>query len=143
MKNSFVPVAARRGRLGAALLQSSSLGLALTQPAQAQQPVSPAGVEKMSDFSYRVWASNPAAQPGRLQLLNAATGTLLYEEYSSKVSFGRKFNVRDLPDGQYAFVVKLGKQQYRYTLNLHTTSQRSAELSAAATPTGRHLATAL
>lgn len=80
-------------------------------------------------------------QPGRLQLVDAGTGAVLYNELNSQVSFGQRFNVRDLPDGRYAFVVSLGRQQYRYALSLRTTAQRSAELTAEAVPAaGRRVA---
>lgn len=131
MKNQTMPIACPLHHT--ALLASALLTLGLSRPAQAQEPGPPAGVQKITAESYRVWVSNPGALPGRLQLVNTTTGALLYEEASFKVSFGRRFDVRNLPDGEYAFVVKLGKEQYRYTLALRTTSQRSAELSANAT----------
>jgi hypothetical protein len=141
MKNQFERTAARPGQLISTLVLGAMLGL--TQPARAQETPMPAGVVKIADFSYRVWASNPTAQRGKLQLVSTADGKVLYEERSSSVSFGRRFDIRYLPDGQYAFVVKLGKQQYRYGLNVQTTSQRSSVLSAGPLPTRSRLAAGL
>ena len=101
------------------------------------------GVQKVSEFSYRVWVSNPAAQAGRLQLVSLRTGEVLYRESSSRVSFGQRFDVHGLPDGQYAFEVKLGPEKYRYVLNLGTTSLRTAELSAGPLPATEPQATGL
>lgn len=130
MKNLFVHEAARWGQLRFVLVLGATLALLNTAPLRAQGTGQPVGVKKVADFSYRVWASNPAAQRGTLQLVDAETGAVLYEENSTRASFGQQFNVRNLPDGNYAFVVKLGPQRYRYPLRLHTTAQRSAELSA-------------
>lgn len=128
MKASPVSVAARWARLRFALLLGATFALGSAAPAQAPLTNAPVGVEKMADFRYRVWVSNPAAQPGRLQLVDAGTGAVLYNELNSQVSFGQRFNVRNLPDGRYA-------------LSLRTTAQRSAELTAEAVPAaGRRVA---
>jgi len=123
MKN-LLKNAGAHGVLALALLAAPN------HPAHAQTVAPPMGVQQTAPFSYRVWASNPGAQPGTLRLINASTGAVLYQEYSARPSFGRKFNVSNLPDGSYAFVVTLGRQQFRYALRLRTTSQRSAELAA-------------
>ena len=132
MKNLFVHGASRRGWRRSALLLvlGATLHLSSAAPLRAQSTGQPVGVKKMAEFSYRVSASNPAAQRGTLQVVNTETGAVLYEEFSANPTFGRQFNVRNLPDGNYAFVVKLGPQRYRYALRLRTTAQRSAELSA-------------
>jgi hypothetical protein len=122
MKIQLIPVA---------MLVATTFGL-LSPTGALAQSAPPAGVTKLNDFSYLVWASNPKAQPGKLQLVNRQSGSILYQEYSSGISFGQKFNVSGLPDGQYAFVVKIGGQKFSYPLSLRTTVQRSAELNTAA-----------
>jgi hypothetical protein len=125
MKTSLVqPALFRRAVLATSLL----LNAALAQPARAQHQ--PAGVQRLNDFTYRVWASNPAVQPGRVQLVDLSSGRVLYEERSSAVSFGQKFNVSQLPDGRYAFVVNVGPQKFSYALHLRTAATRTAELHA-------------
>ena len=126
MKTPFASFALRR----AAFVVASAAGTALAMPAQAQQVGPPAGVQQLSDFAYRVWASNPAAQRGQVQLVDLTTGHVLFEERSSAVSFGQKFNVSQLPDGRYAFVVHVGPQKFSYSLHLRTAATRSAELRA-------------
>lgn len=143
MKNLFVHGAARRGWLRSALLLGATLHLLNAAPLRAQGTGQPVGVKKVADFSYRVSASNPAALRGTLQLVNSETGAVLYEEFSIKPTFGQQFNVRNLPDGNYAFVVKLGSQRYRYALRLRTTAQRSAELSTDTTRTAGRLSARL
>ena len=126
MKTPFALFVLRR----AAFVVASAAGAALATPAQAQQVGRPAGVQQLSNFAYRVWASNPTAQRGRVQLVELGTGRVLYEERSTAVSFGQKFDVSQLPDGRYAFVVHVGPQKFSYSLHLRTAATRSAELRA-------------
>lgn len=126
MKTSLAPFAVlRRAALSATLLCAT-----LAVPAAAQQASPRTGVQQLPDFTYRVWASNPAVQRGQVQVVDLGSGRVLYEERSSAVSFGGRFDVSQLPDGHYAFVVKVGSQQFRYALNLRTAATRSAELRA-------------
>jgi hypothetical protein len=126
----------------AAILLGAPLSLSFPHALQAQTlaPPVPAGVRQMADFTYLVWASNPAAQRGQLQLVDTQNGGILYQQSSAAVSFGQKFNVRSLPDGHYAFIVKLGPRQYRYALTLRTTTQRSSTLQADSIQPSRRLA---
>ncbi len=78
---------------------------------------------------YLVRVSNPGLQRGSLQLVRVADSAVLYEEVSTRPSFGQKLNVESLTDGQYAVVVTLGKSTHRYTLQLRTTTQRTTDLS--------------
>ena len=126
MKTSFVqPAFFRRAALAATLLSA-----AVAAPARAQQANPPAGVQQLTDFTYRVWASNPAVQRGVVQVVDLDGHRVLYEVRSSAVSFGQQFDVSQLPDGRYAFVVRVGPQTYRYALRLRTAATRSAELRA-------------
>ncbi|GAB2944296.1 hypothetical protein GCM10027048_06320 [Hymenobacter coalescens] len=121
MKTSFIP------RL---LLLAACAGLGFSNPAHAAtgdgQPVC---VEQVSDFTYVVRVSNPSQKPTQLQLLRLDNGGVLYQGNSSAASFGRKFNIKNLEDGQYAIVVTTGSTTHRYTLNLQTTMQRTTSLN--------------
>lgn len=97
------------------------------QPATAQ----PVGVQQVGEYVYLVRVSNPTQQRASLQLVRLTDGAVLYQELSSRPSFGQKLNVGNLADGQYAVVVKLGAATHRYTLQLRTTTQRSSLLSLA------------
>jgi hypothetical protein len=108
--------------------------LGFTAPAQAQAPASsgePVHVDKVGEFTYVVRVSNPAQQRTKVRLVRLSDGAVLHEGYSKQPTFGEKFNVQQLPDGQYAFDVVMGKNTHRYQLNLSTTVQRSTMLSMA------------
>jgi len=127
MKTSLLSVAARWSQPRAILLLSVLLGLCAAPVAQAQETSRWAGVEKTGELSYRVWACNPAAQHGQVQLVDASQ-RVLYEQFSSAVNFGNKLNLRELPDGAYTFVVVIGHDVHRFGLQLSSTRQRLAAL---------------
>ncbi|KAA9333004.1 hypothetical protein F0P96_08445 [Hymenobacter busanensis] len=114
----------------AALLFVAGSSLGLTSAAQAETPSAQrVYVDQVGDRVYTVRVSNPTLQRGRVQLVRLSDNKLLYQGISSRPSFGRKLNVQELPDGQYAFVVKLGAETHRIDLNLQTAStERVAEL---------------
>ncbi|GAC1591897.1 MAG: hypothetical protein NVS3B25_11790 [Hymenobacter sp.] len=131
MKNVLLPIAARGGRLGSALLLGAALTLFSAGPARAQDAPTPvqeaphwAGVNKISDFHYTVWGCNPAAVKGSVRLMDA-NGNILYQQNYSGVSFGRTFNIGQLPDGQYEFVVTVGKEPHRFPLSVQSLPERS------------------
>lgn len=138
MKTFFLHVAGRFGRRSLVML-SMLLAWGFGRPTSAKEPFQPAGVERISDFSYLVWASNPAAKFGSVCLVSE-DGRTLYQQYSHDISFGRKLNVADLPDGKYGIVVRIGKDLHRFDLTLQSTSKRWSEVKAVTTPTDPALA---
>lgn len=128
MKTSLLSVAARWGRQRLVLLLSVLLGLCAAPVAQAQETPRWAGVEKTGELRYRVWACNVFSQRGSVRLVNAHRG-ILYEQLSSAVNFGERFNLRLLPDGRYTFVVTIGPDVHRFDLQLRSSDpQRQADL---------------
>ncbi|AYA36797.1 hypothetical protein D3Y59_06835 [Hymenobacter oligotrophus] len=99
------------------------------QPGEAQ----PVHVEQVSAGVYVVRVSNPAQQTGRLQLVRLPDGVVLYESSSRKPAFGSKLNLQELPNGNYALVVQLGKEQRRYPMQISSTEQRQIALDLAST----------
>ena len=112
------------------LLVAACASLGFTQAAQAQSSVrpQPVAVDKVTDFTYLVRVSNPMFQRGELKVVRLSDNTVLYNQFTNKPVFGSKLNVRDLPDGEYAFIVKVGKDITRYTLDINTKMERTARL---------------
>jgi hypothetical protein len=75
---------------------------------------------------YLVRVSNPALVKGRMQLVQKSNGALLYQYSSSEPSFGRRLNISKLPEGDYAVIVKMGKETFRYPLAIGNTAQSPA-----------------
>lgn len=117
------------------LLLAACAGLGTTRSAQAQTDSRPQPVciDQVGDFSYLVRVSNPARAQGEVQLISLRNNAVLYQQYSKGCVFGNRINVRELPDGQYAFLVKVGAQTYNYTLDIHSSRNRTARLGSVST----------
>lgn len=126
MKNLFFFEAARWGRFYFALAVAVSM-LLLASPTHAQNRQVWAGVVKNSDLSYLVWACNPAARPGAIRVVNNR-GQVCFEEYSSAISFGRRLDFAELPDGKYAIMVKIGRDMHRFDVTMQSSARRWAEV---------------
>ncbi|WP_303309812.1 hypothetical protein [Hymenobacter sp. BT730] len=112
------------------LLVAACASLGFTQSAQAQSSArpQPVCVDKVTDFTYLVRVSNPQLQRGELKVIRLSDNKVLYNQFNKKAVFGSKLNVRELPDGEYAFIVRVGKDITRYTLDINTKLERSARL---------------
>ncbi|MCC3156225.1 hypothetical protein LJ737_03200 [Hymenobacter sp. 15J16-1T3B] len=112
------------------LLAATACALGVAQPAAAAAPGAdrpatavegvPVRVDKLSDFTYLLSVSNPSQKTSQVWLENLETGARLYQSSDKAPSFGRKLNVKNLEDGQYAIVVQTDRVTRRYTLELST-----------------------
>ncbi|WP_400192958.1 hypothetical protein [Hymenobacter sp. B81] len=111
-------------------LASACLGLGLTLPAQAQSPLrpQPVTVDQVAESTYLVRVSNPRQQRGEVRVVRMRDNATLFSRQTTSHTFGNRLNMRELPDGQYAFVVKVGKDTHNYLLDIHTTVQRTTRL---------------
>lgn len=129
MKNLLSSDFARRGRLSALLLLGATFSLLTLGPAVAQNaPYQSAGVTKLSDFRYRVWACNPKAVHGSVRLLDADR-TVLYNQNSTDTNFGRNFDISQLPEGNYEFLVMVAGEPHRFPLTVQTTTARPERIA--------------
>lgn len=102
-----------------------STSVALAQSSARPQPVN---VDKVGDNSYLIRVSNPQRQMSELKVIRTKDNAVLFEKYTKRPAFGSRLNVRELPDGEYAFLVKTGKDVTRYTLDIHTKTERTTRL---------------
>ena len=128
-------VAARWGQWRTVLLLSALLGPLGPRAARAQEKPPVAGAYQVHDLTYRVWGCNPARRAGRVRVVDE-NGQVLYEQRSSALSFGGLLNLSNLPDGRYALVVEIGREQHRFAVQLRSTRQRLAEVSGDQLPAG-------
>ena len=130
MKNFFFSVVVLcRSQRSALLLLSALLSILDAQAALAQDSPRTAGVYQLSGLTYRVWANNLAARRGRVRVIDRSN-RVWYDQTSSARSFGQLLNLSELPDGNYAIVMEIGREERRFDLQLHSTSQRAATVSA-------------
>ncbi|SFQ76784.1 hypothetical protein [Hymenobacter arizonensis] len=146
MKNLIYSASARCGWLGSILLLGALLSLLPGSSALAQDTSAHwAGVNKIDEFRYKVWGCNPASLRGTVRLVNAK-GDVLHVMSSTDISFGQRLNVSELPDGEYKFLVTIGKEVHSFALNLQTLPARSlqperlAQVSPELMPTDRSIA---
>ena len=103
------------------------LGLCAPPVAQARETPRWAGVNQAGELTSVVWACNVASQRGAVRLVDADQN-VLYEQFSAATNFGKRLNLRRLPDGRCAFVVTIGPDVHRFDVQLSSTRQRQAEL---------------
>lgn len=111
----------------------AGLGAAQVATAQTSARPQPVCVDQVGAFSYLVRVSNPTRQQGEVQLVKLSNNAILYQQYSRGSVFGRRLNVQELPDGQYALRVKVGREAYNYTLDIHSSRERIARLGTVST----------
>ena len=129
MKIFLSPDSAHRGPLSTLLLLGATLSLLTLGSAVAQDaPYQQAGVTKLSDFHYRVWACNPKAAHGSVRLLDASR-KVLYDQYSSNISFGQSFDISQLSEGKYEFLVMVGGEPHRFPLTVQTVTARPEHIA--------------
>ncbi|RAK62673.1 hypothetical protein [Hymenobacter edaphi] len=110
-----------------------SFGASLPAPAQTSSRPQPVCIDQVGPFTYLVRVSNPTRLQGEVQLVKMSNNKVLYQQYSRGTVFGNRLNVQELADGQYAFLVKVGKQTYNYTLDIHSSRDRVARLGSVST----------
>ncbi len=117
-------------RWGTVLLLSALLGSFGPQTARAQEASRVAGVYRTKGLTFRVWGCNFTSQPGRVRLIATdEADRVLYQQHSSATNLGGQFDLRQLPDGHYAFLIKIGAEEHRFDLHLHSNSERLVEIS--------------
>ncbi|MBG8556391.1 cupredoxin domain-containing protein [Hymenobacter guriensis] len=84
---------------------------------QAQQET-PVTLETPTAETVRIRIQNPAQQRGSVQVVSVQTGQLLFKEQYAAPAYGHRFDFRNLAAGRYALVVRVGKDCYRYTVQV-------------------------
>ena len=92
-----------------------SAGAALAQKPAAQQPQ---WVQTKQVDAQSLWLTidNPELKAMQMQVVNLGTNDCLANELSHKPSYGCKLNFSTLPAGQYAVMLRVGREHYRYNV---------------------------
>lgn len=100
----------------AALGLVAGFGLAASSPAQAQQaqPVQ----TKTNAESLLMTVSNPTQQRVQVRVMQVSSNTCLSNEVNHQVSYGTKLNFAKLPAGEYAVLLRVGHERYRYAVQV-------------------------
>jgi hypothetical protein len=90
---------------------------ALAQKPAAQQPQ---WVQTKQADAQSLWLTidNPEQKAMQMQVVNVGTNDCLANELSHNPSYGCKLNFSTLPTGQYAVLLRVGRERYRYNVQV-------------------------
>ena len=100
----------------AALGLVAGFGLAAGSPAHAQQAQSVQ--TKTEAESLMLTVENPTQQRMQVQVMQVSSQTCLSSEINHQPSYGTKLNFAQLPAGEYAVLVSVGRERYRYAVQV-------------------------
>ena len=109
--------ATRRAALLGVVAVLGSAGAAFAQKPAAQQPQWVQS--KQADAqTLLLTIDNPELKIMQMQVVNLGTNGCLADERSRKPSYGCKLNFGTLPAGQYAVLLRVGRERYRYNVQV-------------------------
>ena len=119
-----------------ALLLSGVALLASIGAAQAQS--APVVTAKQGD-AQGLWLTveNPTQQRMQMQVMSLAHNVCLVNEVNRRASYGSKLNFKGVPAGQYAVLLRVGQERYRYSVDVQNQAQTTIsvrELTPAKSP---------
>ena len=71
----------------------------------------------------RVHIENAAQQPSRVEVVQLASGQTLYYETYRTAAYGHRFDFDGVPVGRYLVRFKVGRNRYRYTVQVNQDPQ--------------------
>jgi hypothetical protein len=94
----------------------AGLGLAASSSAQAQQlqPVQ----TKINAESLMMTVENPTQQRVQVKVMQLSSSTCLSNVVNHDASYGTKLCFAKLPAGEYAVMLRVGREQYRYSVQV-------------------------
>jgi hypothetical protein len=128
---AFASASHRRTLLLGGLALMGSIGAAQAQDA-------PSVTAKQGD-AQGLWLTveNPAQQRMQMQVMSLAHNVCLVNEVNHRTSYGSKLNFKGMPAGQYAVLLRVGQERYRYSVNVQGQAQTTIsvrELTPAKSP---------
>ena len=94
-----------------------SAGAALAQKPVAQQPQW-VQTKQADAQTLMLTIDNPEQKAMQMQVINLGTNDCLANEVSYKPSYGCKLIFSTLPAGQYAVMLRVGRERYRYNVQV-------------------------
>jgi hypothetical protein len=101
----------------------AGMGLAASNSAQAQQ-VQPVRTKAEAE-ALLMTIENPTQQRVQVKVMQLSSNTCLSNEINHKPSYGCKLNFAQLPAGEYAVMLRVGREKFRYAVQVQPQAQRS------------------
>jgi hypothetical protein len=116
-------------RVRAALLGLAvMLGAAAWSPAQAQA-ARPVQAKQGDAESLWLTVENPALERMQVRVIQLSNNTCLSNEVNHKPSYGTKLSFGKLPAGEYAVLLRVGQERYRYAVQVQAKTQQNSTIS--------------
>ena len=90
---------------------------------QAQQPQLPVQLTQPDASSLRLRFENPAQLPARLQVVHLDNDNVGLNQIHREPAYGTRLKFDTLPAGRYAVLLRLGRDRYRYTVQVQARPQ--------------------
>ncbi|WP_210515472.1 hypothetical protein [Hymenobacter terricola] len=111
----------RTGLVGTAVMLGA---VAWSSPAQAQQ-ARPVHAKQGDAESLWLTIENPVQERMQVRVMQLSSNICLSAEVNHQPSYGCKLNFGKLPAGEYAVVLRVGHERYRYAVQVQAQSPRS------------------
>ena len=100
-------------------------GLAIVGSAGAALAQSAPSVTARQADAQGLWLTveNPAQQRLQMQVVSQAQHVCLVNEVNHLTSYGSKLNFKGMPAGQYAVLLRVGRERYRYSVDVQGKDQ--------------------
>jgi hypothetical protein len=141
MKTSFTsrPASTTQTRTAPYLRALLLGGLAIVASAGAALAQSAPSVTAKQGDAQGLWLTieNPAQQRLQMQVVSQAQGVCLVNEVNHLTSYGSKLNFNGMPSGQYAVLLRVGHERFRYNVDVQGKAQTTIsvrELTPAKSP---------
>ncbi|MGY3089837.1 hypothetical protein ACVWYF_002885 [Hymenobacter sp. UYAg731] len=137
---STIQTTAAQGLASAPYLRVMLLaGLALLGGAGAAQAQTAPSVTAKQGDAQGLWLSveNPTQQRMQMQVVSLAHRVCLVNEVNHRAAYGSKLNFGGVPAGQYAVLLRVGRERYRYSVDVQSKDQTTIsvrELTPAKSP---------
>ncbi|GAB3870578.1 hypothetical protein GCM10028824_19370 [Hymenobacter segetis] len=141
MKTSLTsrPAAATQTRTAPYLRALLLGGLAIVGSAGTALAQSAPAVKAKQADAQALWLTveNPAQQRLQMQVVSLDNSTCLVNEVNHLTSYGSKLNFKGMPAGQYAVLLRVGRERFRYSVDVQGKAQTTIsvrELTPAKSP---------
>ena len=97
-------------------LLASAVAVLSAGAAQAQQPA--VRMSQPDATSLRLRFDNPTQRPACLTVVNLSSGESILTENHREMAYGTRLKFDKLPAGAYAVLLRMGRNRYRYTVQV-------------------------
>lgn len=107
----------------------AGLGLAGSVGTACAQHISSVQTKQGDAQALYLTVDNPALQRMQVQVVSLDTHTRILNEVNHKPSYGMKLHFKGMPAGPYAVLLRVGRERYRYNVQVADQTQTTISVS--------------